>query len=113
MWCLAPPLPALLTPMFGIVQYASMLAEKMQTHGATAWLVNTGWTAGPYGIGCVPRTQFLLMMTCSLTALQRQRTGYPCGSLTARVRRMRSPRGLRLRCLRSQTKTVMSAQPYD
>jgi len=29
-----------------------MLAEKMKVHGATAWLVNTGWTAGPYGVGC-------------------------------------------------------------
>lgn len=28
-----------------------MLAEKMQQHGATAWLVNTGWTAGGYGVG--------------------------------------------------------------
>ena len=28
-----------------------MLAEKMRTHNATAWLVNTGWTAGPYGVG--------------------------------------------------------------
>lgn len=23
----------------------------MRTHSATAWLVNTGWTAGPYGVG--------------------------------------------------------------
>jgi len=37
---------------FHTLQYASMLAEKMKTHGATAWLVNTGWTAGPYGVGC-------------------------------------------------------------
>ncbi|GBG64526.1 hypothetical protein CBR_g45222 [Chara braunii] len=32
-------------------KYASMLAEKMQKHGATAWLVNTGWVAGSYGTG--------------------------------------------------------------
>lgn len=32
-------------------KYAEMLAEKMKEHGATAWLVNTGWTGGPYGIG--------------------------------------------------------------
>jgi len=31
--------------------YAKMLAEKMSKHGATAWLVNTGWTGGPYGEG--------------------------------------------------------------
>lgn len=32
-------------------KYASMLAEKMATHGSTAWLINTGWTAGSYGEG--------------------------------------------------------------
>ncbi|KAJ0097481.1 hypothetical protein Patl1_28411 [Pistacia atlantica] len=30
-------------------KYASMLAEKMQKHGATGWLVNTGWSGGSYG----------------------------------------------------------------
>ncbi len=32
-------------------KYAELLAEKMAEHGATAWLINTGWTGGPYGIG--------------------------------------------------------------
>ncbi|XP_078441785.1 phosphoenolpyruvate carboxykinase 1 [Wolffia australiana] len=32
-------------------KYAAMLAEKMQTHGATGWLVNTGWSGGSYGFG--------------------------------------------------------------
>ncbi|XP_007204991.2 phosphoenolpyruvate carboxykinase (ATP) [Prunus persica] len=32
-------------------KYAAMLAEKMQTHGATGWLVNTGWSGGSYGSG--------------------------------------------------------------
>lgn len=32
-------------------KYAELLAEKMERHGATAWLVNTGWTGGPYGVG--------------------------------------------------------------
>ena len=31
--------------------YAELLAEKMETHGADCWLVNTGWSGGPYGIG--------------------------------------------------------------
>jgi phosphoenolpyruvate carboxykinase (ATP) len=31
--------------------YASLLAEKMKKHGASAWLVNTGWTGGKYGVG--------------------------------------------------------------
>jgi phosphoenolpyruvate carboxykinase (ATP) len=32
-------------------KYAEMLAAKMKQHGAATWLVNTGWTGGPYGVG--------------------------------------------------------------
>ncbi len=31
--------------------YGSLLREKIATHGATCWLVNTGWTGGAYGTG--------------------------------------------------------------
>ncbi|HME69811.1 MAG TPA: phosphoenolpyruvate carboxykinase (ATP), partial [Myxococcota bacterium] len=31
--------------------YARMLAQKLREHHATCWLVNTGWTGGPYGTG--------------------------------------------------------------
>jgi phosphoenolpyruvate carboxykinase (ATP) len=33
------------------MKYAQILADKMQQHQAAAWLVNTGWTGGPYGTG--------------------------------------------------------------
>ncbi len=41
----APFLP--LPPM----KYASMLADKIRSHAAQCWLVNTGWTGGAYGVG--------------------------------------------------------------
>ncbi len=31
--------------------YAEMLGDKLEEHGARVWLVNTGWTGGPFGEG--------------------------------------------------------------
>jgi phosphoenolpyruvate carboxykinase (ATP) len=33
------------------VRYAEMLAGLIEQHRAGAWLINTGWTGGPYGVG--------------------------------------------------------------
>jgi phosphoenolpyruvate carboxykinase (ATP) len=32
-------------------RYAEMLAERMRQHLADCWLINTGWSGGPYGEG--------------------------------------------------------------
>lgn len=31
--------------------YAKMLGDKMKEHGTNVYLVNTGWSGGPYGVG--------------------------------------------------------------
>ena len=31
--------------------YGNLLRDKISSHGATCWLVNTGWTGGAYGYG--------------------------------------------------------------
>lgn len=32
-------------------KYAALLGEKMRKNNVNVWLINTGWTGGPYGVG--------------------------------------------------------------
>lgn len=32
-------------------KYAEMLGKKMEEYNVNVWLINTGWTGGPYGVG--------------------------------------------------------------
>jgi len=32
-------------------KYSKMLGQLLERHGARVWLVNTGWSGGPYGVG--------------------------------------------------------------
>ena len=43
-------------------KYAEMLSAKMKATGVNVWLVNTGWTGGPYGIGTRMKLSFTRAM---------------------------------------------------
>jgi len=38
--------------------YAQLLEDRIKKHKATCWLVNTGWTGGPYGTGSRMKIQY-------------------------------------------------------
>ena len=48
-------------------EYAEMLSKKMQDAGVHVWLVNTGWTGGPYGVGTRMKLKYTrAMITAAL-----------------------------------------------
>lgn len=43
--------------------YAKLLGEKIKKHNVDVWLINTGWSGGPYGVGCrikIPHTRAMV-----------------------------------------------------
>jgi phosphoenolpyruvate carboxykinase (ATP) len=48
-------------------RYAHMLGNKMQEHKVNVWMINTGWTGGPYGIGSRMKLKYTrAMITAAL-----------------------------------------------
>ncbi len=43
-------------------RYAEMLGEKLDEHETNVWLINTGWTGGPYGVGSRIKLKFTRAM---------------------------------------------------
>jgi len=49
-------------------KYAAMLGSKLRTHKANVWLINTGWTGGPYGVGSRMKLSYTrAMITAALS----------------------------------------------
>jgi phosphoenolpyruvate carboxykinase (ATP) len=49
-------------------RYAALLGEKIARHQSAVWLVNTGWTGGPYGVGRrLPIAETRAMLRAALT----------------------------------------------
>jgi phosphoenolpyruvate carboxykinase (ATP) len=49
------------------VEYAKLLGQKIKDHQVNVWLVNTGWTGGPYGTGSRMKLSFTrAMITAAL-----------------------------------------------
>jgi len=47
--------------------YAEMLVDKMKAAGVNVWLINTGWTGGPYGTGSRMKLKYTrAMITAAL-----------------------------------------------
>ncbi len=48
-------------------KYAEILSKKMKDANVTVWLINTGWTGGPYGIGSRMKLKYTrAMITAAL-----------------------------------------------
>jgi phosphoenolpyruvate carboxykinase (ATP) len=44
-------------------RYAELLGDRIRRHNVNAWLINTGWTGGPYGVGSrmdIPHTRAMV-----------------------------------------------------
>lgn len=49
-------------------RYAEMLSQKMKENGVKVWLINTGWTGGPYGTGSRMKLKYTrAMITAALS----------------------------------------------
>jgi len=49
-------------------KYAQMLGELVDRHGSDVWLVNTGWSGGPYGVGSRMKLAYTRAMVRAILA---------------------------------------------
>jgi phosphoenolpyruvate carboxykinase (ATP) len=56
--------------------YAEMLSRKMTEEGVNVWLLNTGWTGGPYGVGSRIKLKYTRAMISSILEGELQKVDY-------------------------------------
>ncbi|GGK34815.1 phosphoenolpyruvate carboxykinase [ATP] [Yeosuana aromativorans] len=57
-------------------KYAEMLSAKMQEAGVNVWLINTGWSAGPYGVGSRIKLKYTRAMITAILKGQLDEVDY-------------------------------------
>ena len=56
--------------------YAEMLSKKMQEAGVNVWLINTGWSAGPYGVGSRIKLKYTRAMITAILEGELEKMDY-------------------------------------
>lgn len=56
--------------------YAEMLSKKMTDAGVNVWLINTGWTGGPYGVGSRIKLKYTRRMISSILEGELEKVDY-------------------------------------
>lgn len=56
--------------------YGEMLSKKMQEANVNVWLINTGWSAGPYGVGSRIKLKYTRAMITAILNGELDKVGY-------------------------------------
>lgn len=56
--------------------YAEMLSRKMEESGVNVWLINTGWSGGPYGVGSRIKLKYTRAMIAEILKGELQKADY-------------------------------------
>ncbi len=62
-------------------KYAEMLSKKMQDSQVSVWLINTGWTGGPYGTGSRMKLKYTRAMINAVLEHQLDNVAYQIHSI--------------------------------
>ncbi|MFT7029929.1 MAG: phosphoenolpyruvate carboxykinase (ATP) [Marinoscillum sp.] len=62
-------------------KYAEMLGKKMEQNEVNVWLINTGWTGGPYGVGSRIKLKYTRAMISAALSGVLENVGYRTHSI--------------------------------